>query len=138
ECDRYLNDPAALETLLGAKAAPAGGPFATWERLMESELHVIFGTAALGQAVMRQLVCQGKRVRMVSRSGKIAAPVEAVSPQVEVARGDAADPASTREVCRGAAVVYHCAAPPYTEWAEKYPPIQAGITEGADSLGAKL
>ena len=114
---------------------------------MESELHVIFGTAALGQAVMRQLVCQGKRVRMVSRSGKIAAPVEAPgtgpalrapAPEVEVARGDAADPASTREVCRGAAVVYHCAAPPYTEWAEKYPPIQAGIIEGAGAAGAKL
>src|SRR5438094_5294589 len=117
---------------------------------MESELHVIFGTAALGQAVMRQLICQGKRVRMVSRSGKIAAPVEAPGttptsggypalrargPEVEVARGDAADPASTREVCRGAAVVYHCAAPPYTEWAEKYPPIQTGIIEGAGAAG---
>ena len=66
---------------------------------MDSDLHVVFGTAALGQAVMRQLVDNGKRVRMVSRSGRITSPVEPVPAEVEVVKGDAADPASPREVC---------------------------------------
>jgi nucleoside-diphosphate-sugar epimerase len=105
---------------------------------MSDQLHVIFGTAALGQAVMRQLDRKGERVRMVSRGGRIAAPVEPVPAEVEVVKGDASDPASTREVCKGAGVVYHCAAPPYTDWATKYPPMQAGIIEGAAAAGAKL
>lgn len=98
-----------------------------------NELHVVFGTAALGQALMRQLVQDGKCVRMVSRSGKLIAPVG-----VEVVKGDASDPASTRTACAGATVVYHCAAPDYTRWAELYPPMQAGIIEGAAAAGARL
>jgi nucleoside-diphosphate-sugar epimerase len=97
------------------------------------ELHVIFGTGALGQSVMQQLTKLGKQVRMVNRSGKAVVPEG-----VEVVRGNASDSASTREVCQGATVVYNCAAPPYTDWETAYPPIQAGILEGAAAAGAKL
>lgn len=48
-----------------------------------NELHVVFGSGALGLAVMRELVQQGKRVRLVNRSGKAAA-IEGV----EVVKGD--------------------------------------------------
>lgn len=99
----------------------------------ERQLHVIFGAAALGQAVMRAALARGHRVRLVSRGGKAQVPAG-----VEVTRGDAKDPSSTREVCRGAAVVYNCAAPPYTDWPAQYPPIQAGIVEGAAAAGARL
>ncbi len=99
----------------------------------QDELHVVFGTAALGQAVMRALLKSGKRVRMVSRSGKAKVPAE-----VEVVKGDASDPNSTRETCQGATTVYNCAAPDYTKWAELYPPMQHGILEGAASAGARL
>jgi len=76
------------------------------------ELHVIFGTGAVGMAVMRELDKQGKRVRMVNRSGTAAVPEN-----IEVVKANAADPASARQVCRGATVVYNCVNAPYTDWA---------------------
>ncbi|CAA9558255.1 MAG: NAD-dependent epimerase/dehydratase [uncultured Thermomicrobiales bacterium] len=101
------------------------------------ELHVIFGTGPLGLATARVLVARGKRVRMVNRSGR-APDGQAVPARVEIRRGDATDPASTREVCTGATAVYQCAQPAYTEWVEKFPPLQAGVLEGAAAVGAKL
>jgi nucleoside-diphosphate-sugar epimerase len=82
---------------------------------------------------MRELAAKNKRVRIVNRRGK----ADAV-PGVEVVRGDAMDAASTREACKGAAVVYNCANPAYTEWVTLFPRIQAGILEGAAAAGAKL
>ncbi len=102
------------------------------------ELHVVFGTAALGQALMRELVKRGRRVRMVSRGGKIGAPVEPIPSSVECVRGDASDVSSIRTVCEGATTVYNCAAPPYTDWARLYPPMQHALIEGVGATGAKL
>ncbi len=99
----------------------------------ETELHVIFGTGPLGKAVMRELVKQGRAVRMVNRTGKAAVP-----PGVEVVAGDALNPVSTRELCTGASVVYQCAQPAYTEWPAKFPAYQAAIIEGTAASGAKL
>jgi nucleoside-diphosphate-sugar epimerase len=98
-----------------------------------NELHVVFGTGPVGMAVMEALVNRGKPVLMVNRSGQ--APVPS---GVEVAAGDATDPARTRELCRGATVVYNCTNPPYTQWPELFPPLQAGVLAGAASAGAKL
>ena len=97
-----------------------------------NELHVIFGTGPVGLSVMNELVKQGKTVRMVNRSGKAA-----VSAGVEVVKGDASDAASTRAICKGATVVYNCTNPPYTQWPELFPPMQAAVIEGAASAGAK-
>ncbi len=98
------------------------------------ELHVVFGTGAVGLAVMRELYGQGKRVRLVNRSGlAVSAPQN-----VEVVKGDAADPTSTREVCRNAIVVYNCVGAPYSEWAALLPPMQAAIIQGAAAAQAKL
>ena len=98
------------------------------------ELHVVFGTGAVGLAVMRELYGQGKRVRLVNRSGlAVAAPQN-----VEVVKGNAADPTSTREVCRNATVVYNCVGAPYSEWAALLPPMQAAIIQGAAAAKAKL
>lgn len=97
------------------------------------ELHVVFGTGAVGLAVMRELNVQGKRVRLVNRSGTAAAPAS-----VEVVKGNASDPASTREVCRAATVVYDCVGVPYTDWATLFPPMQAAIIQGAAAANAKL
>ncbi len=97
------------------------------------ELHVIFGTGPVGLAVMDVLLCRGKGVRLVNRSGRAAVPAG-----VQVVAGDATDTAFTRQVCAGAAVVYQCSNPPYTEWAERFPPLQAGVLAGAAAAGAKL
>lgn len=99
-----------------------------------NELHVIFGTGPLGKGVARELVNRGMRVRMVNRSGN----ANDVPPQVEVVEGDAYNPQSTRELTKGAAAVYQCAQPEYHEWAEKFPPLQAAIMEGAIANGAKF
>ncbi len=56
----------------------------------------------------------------------------------EVVVGDASDATSTREVCRGASVVYNCTNAPYTDWPALFPPLQAGIIEGAAAAQAKL
>jgi nucleoside-diphosphate-sugar epimerase len=98
------------------------------------DLHVVFGTGAVGMAVMDALVQSGRRrVRMVNRSGRASVPEG-----VEVVGGDAADPTFTREAGEGASVVYFALNPPYDKWPELFPPLQAGVLEGAASAGAKL
>ncbi len=97
------------------------------------ETHLIFGTGPIGLAVMNELVARGKSVRMVNRRGKADVPA-----QVDVVKGDATNTAFTREVCKGVGVVYNCVNPPYTDWVEKFPPLQAAILEGAAASGAKL
>ena len=97
------------------------------------ELHVIFGTGAVGMSVMDVLVGRGKRVRMVNRSGRASVPEG-----VEVLGGDATDETFPREASKGASVVYFALNPPYNKWPELFPRLQAGVLEGAASAGAKL
>ena len=74
------------------------------------ELHVIFGTGAVGMSVMDALVQRGRRrVRMVNRSGRASVP-----DGVEVIGGDATDEAFAREASKGASVVYFALNPPTT------------------------
>jgi nucleoside-diphosphate-sugar epimerase len=99
-----------------------------------SELHVVFGTGAIGMAVMDELVRRGpRRVRVVNRSGRARVPHG-----VEVVGGDATDEAFTREASEGASVVYFALNPPYNKWPELFPGLQAGVLEGAAAAGAKL
>jgi nucleoside-diphosphate-sugar epimerase len=98
------------------------------------QLHVVFGTGAVGMSVMDELIRRGpRRVRMVNRSGRARVP-----DGVEVVGGDATDEAFTREASQGASVVYFALNPPYTTWPELFPPLQAGVLEGASAAGAKL
>jgi nucleoside-diphosphate-sugar epimerase len=98
------------------------------------ELHVVFGTGAVGMSVMDVLIQRGpRRVRMVNRSGRVSVPEG-----VEVVGGDATDEAFAREASEGASVVYFALNPPYDKWPELFPPLQAGVLEGAASAGAKL
>src|SRR5918997_5345145 len=90
------------------------------------ELHVVFGTGPVGLAVMDELLKKGKRVRMVNRGGRASVPEG-----VEVAGGDATDESFAREASEGASVVYFALNPPYTRWAELFPPLQAGASAGA-------
>lgn len=97
------------------------------------ELHVIFGTGPLGQAVMRALLKRRHQVRMVNRSGKADVPEK-----VNVVASDAYDVNSVRRATEGAVAVYQCAQPRYTEWQEKFPPLQTSILNGTADNGAKL
>jgi nucleoside-diphosphate-sugar epimerase len=98
------------------------------------ELHVVFGTGAVGMAVMDALIRRGlRRVRMVNRSGRARVP-----DGVEIVGGDATDEAFAREASEGASVVYFALNPHYNKWPELFPRLQAGVLEGAASAGAKL
>jgi nucleoside-diphosphate-sugar epimerase len=98
------------------------------------EFHVVFGTGAVGMSVMDALIQRGRRrVWMVNRSGRVSVPEG-----VELVGGDATNVAFAREAGEGASVVYFALNPPYDKWPELFPPLQAGVLEGAASAGAKL
>jgi nucleoside-diphosphate-sugar epimerase len=99
-----------------------------------AELHVIFGTGPLGKWTARELALQGKRVRLINRSGQASELPEGA----EVVKADAYDTRQTIELTAGATAVYQCAQPAYQEWAAKFPPLQAAILGGAAATGAKL
>lgn len=99
-----------------------------------SELHVIFGTGPLGKWTARELIQQGKQVRLVNRSGK----TDNLPGDAELVASDAYDTAKNKELTRGAAAVYQCAQPAYYEWAEKFPRFQAAILDATAANGAKF
>jgi nucleoside-diphosphate-sugar epimerase len=72
-------------------------------------------------------------VRAVTRSGATDVPEG-----VDQVAADIATPDGARRACAGAAVVYHCAQPPYTQWAELFPPLTRAVIEGTAEAGAKL
>lgn len=99
------------------------------------ELHVVFGSGPVGTAVVEVLLEQSKRVRVVTRSGAR----KHLPPHVEVVRGDATDATATRQLCVGATHVYNCTNPvDYHRWPEQFPPLQAGVLEGAAANDARL
>jgi len=98
----------------------------------DDSLHVVFGaTGAIGGAVVDELLRKGRRVRAVSRGGRAPAGAEGVA-------ADAADTPQAAAAAAGAAVVYHCANPPYTKWPELFPALTRSILGAAESSGGKL
>ncbi len=95
-------------------------------------LRVVFGTGAIGMALIEQLHAGGIRVRAVNRSGTADVP-----DGVEVVGGDASSVEFATVATAGADVVYFSLNPPYTKWPELFPPLQAAVIEGAASAGAK-
>jgi nucleoside-diphosphate-sugar epimerase len=102
------------------------------ESFMSNDLHVVFGTGAIGRATIEILAARGTPVRAVNRSGRAEVP-----DGVEVLGGDASDPVFATEASKRASVVYLCLNPPYTRWPEMFPPLQAAVLEGAAAVGAK-
>ncbi len=96
--------------------------------------HVVFGTGAIGRAIMQELLKRGQTVRMVNRSGRM----DEVPAEVEVIASDLFDPAKVKEVSRGAKVVYQSSQPSYFEWPQKFPSLQKSIIDGLTGGGAKL
>lgn len=95
--------------------------------------HVVAGAGPLGLAIVEQLTAAGHGVRLIARGGAPEAPEP-----VEVVPADLADPNDARRAFEGAAVVYHCANPPYAKWPELHPPLMRGVIAGAEAVGAKL
>jgi nucleoside-diphosphate-sugar epimerase len=101
--------------------------------MSDNELHVIFGTGPVGMAIMEKLVANGKRVRMINRSGKGDFP-----DGVDLLSGDAMNHDFTRQAVEGAIVVYNALNPPYDQWLRFFSPLQKSVLEAATSVGAKL
>lgn len=99
----------------------------------ERSLHVVLGTGPLGLAVAGHLTARGDRVRAANRAGRADLP-----DSIEVVGANVAEAAEARRACDGAAVVYHCANPPYARWPDLHPPLMDAIIEGAAAAGARL
>jgi nucleoside-diphosphate-sugar epimerase len=95
--------------------------------------HVIFGTGAIGLALLDALRRRGETARLINRSGSARVPAD-----VEVLGGDARDPAFTTAVAQGADVIYQTLNPPYPDWTAQFPLLQAGVLAAAEAAGARL
>lgn len=96
-------------------------------------MHVVFGTGAIGRALIAALAAEARPVRAVNRSGAAAW----LPRSVEVVAGDAADPAFAARAAAGAAVVYQCLNVPYHRWAEEFPALQEAVAQAARAASAR-
>ena len=103
------------------------------ERVMgEDRLHVVFGTGQVGSALAAHLAGQGIAVRAVSRRR----PTGLAG--VDWQGADAADPEAAADAAKDASVIYQCLNAPYTQWPERFPPLQRSVLAAAERTGALL
>lgn len=97
---------------------------------------VIFGAGPLGLSVMDALTARGyTNITIVNRRGEVE---ETLPAGVTMVKGDVTSPDEVARLAEGAAAVFQCAQPEYTEWPEKFPPIIEGIIEGVSRTTARL
>lgn len=101
-------------------------------RCVVTDTHVVFGTGAIGLALIDELVEQDMPVRAVNQSGHAQVP-----DGVEVIAGDASNPEFAAQATAGATVVYQCLNPPYHRWANLFPPIQDALVQAARTAEAR-
>jgi nucleoside-diphosphate-sugar epimerase len=100
----------------------------------DNGIHVVLGASGgTGNAVARALAERCHRVRGVNRGGRADLPEG-----IERVAGDVTRAEDLRRVLEGAEVVYHCAQPQYTRWAEEFPPMNRAIIAATAEAGAKL
>ena len=101
--------------------------------MAEDRLHVVFGTGQVGSALAAHLVGQGVAVRAVSRHRP-----NALARGADWRAADATDAEAATDAAKGASVVYQCVNAPYTQWPERFPPLQRGVLAAAERNGALL
>lgn len=94
--------------------------------------HVVFGTGAVGLALIDRLATDGHRVRAVNRTGRARLP-----DGVELVTGDASDPAFTISTAADADAVHQCLGIPYHRWADDFPPLQDALVAAARHHGIR-
>ena len=94
--------------------------------------HVVFGTGAIGLALVDQLVAEGHRVRAVNLSGRAVVPAG-----VELVGGDAADPAFATTTTADAEAIYQCLGVAYHRWADLFPALQNSLVAAARHHGTR-
>lgn len=103
--------------------------------MVSSGLHVIFGTGPVGCWIAHALGDRGIRVRAVNRSGQRPALMPA---DVQIGAADLSDPAQAQAVAEGASVIYQALNPPYHQWADQFPALQASALAAARAVGARF
>jgi nucleoside-diphosphate-sugar epimerase len=98
----------------------------------ENRLHVVFGTGQVGNALAAHLAGLGIPVRTVSRHRPAALP------GTDWRAADVSDPEAAADAAKGASVIYQCLNAPYTQWPERFPPLQRGVLAAAERTGALL
>ena len=98
----------------------------------DDRLHVVFGTGQVGSALAAHLAGLGIAVRAVSRHRPPALA------GVDWRPADAADPEAAADAAKGGSVIYQCLNAPYTQWPERFPPLQRGVLAAAERNGALL
>jgi nucleoside-diphosphate-sugar epimerase len=101
--------------------------------MSEEPLHVVFGTGQVGNALAARLAGMGVAVRAVSRHRP-----PALAGGADWRAADAADPEAATDAAKDASVVYQCVNAPYTQWPERFPPLQRGVLAAAERGGALL
>lgn len=94
-------------------------------------LNVVVGSGPIGSAVATMLAEQGESVRVVTRSGS--GPRHRL---IERVAADASDAHRLTELTAGAAVLYNCANPKYTEWDRVWYPMNNAMIAAARAAGA--
>jgi nucleoside-diphosphate-sugar epimerase len=98
-----------------------------------NRLHMVFGVGQVGRALSARLDRLGLAVRAVSRHR----PVGLVD-GVDWRGADASDPEAATDAAKGASVICQCLNAPYTNWPERFPPLQRGVLSAAERSGALL
>jgi nucleoside-diphosphate-sugar epimerase len=96
-------------------------------------LHVVFGAGQVGRVLAALLAERGVRVRVVSRRRPAG-----LAGGTDWRAADAADLDAASDSAKGAAVIYQCLNAPYTQWPERFPPLQRGVLAAAERAGALL
>lgn len=99
-------------------------------------LHVILGAGPVGQTLAQQLLADGNRVRLVSRSGTGATTPELAG--ADIVRADATDLSALLAATQGATAIHNALSPPYATWTEQWPPLHRNAMEAATRHGAVL
>jgi nucleoside-diphosphate-sugar epimerase len=95
---------------------------------------VIVGAGPVGSALARRLQSEGRRVRVLTRSG-----IGPASLDVEYRSVDASNAEALTAATLGAEVLYNCANPgAYPLWEKEWPPLAAAILTAAERTGAVL
>jgi nucleoside-diphosphate-sugar epimerase len=101
--------------------------------MSEDRLHVVFGTGQVGSALAAHLGGLGLAVRTVSRNRP-----RALADGVDWRAADVTDPEAAADAAKGASVIYQCLNAPYTQWPERFPPLQRGMLAAAEQTSALL
>ena len=99
-----------------------------------SETHVVVGAGGVGTALAQQLAEAGKKVMVITRSGR--GPKHSLITNV---RADASSVSALLAAAPESAAIYNCVNPPhYNKWAAEWPPLASAFLSYAEKTGAVL